>query len=608
MTGNKKDLKSTITTTFTFDDVINIFSDIDEKIISLHQCSSEDFLGLNKQFREFHNESKVISDNAQKVLDLITQDKTLEALRNLQILKEQLKTQIEKLDLFISNTNNIISGTIAGIERILFALRNLRQNLTTIKFLITNLNLEASYNKSSDDNTESAITDLFSSKVSIIKDIHATEQVFMDIKNILNDNQNKLSLLSGQNSYALEKSFISITKKINKLLEIRQSALKAIPRLKEITEESRGNVSQIITNLQYHDIIKQKIEHIQLTHRNLVHELDKISKEDGSTVLRHNHAKFFLKLRDIAGLQAAQLIHANKSYQNAIREITNSLKDTGESMTKISQLCNQFVSRPELFEILQEKDLQLQLEKLSDQVNTDKDHIEELSGSTIIALQKLRKVKDFYPSLHESIKMIISDVRSMTGRFKKIDHKENNNVGQIDLLINESDELIRNTCEEIDRESKNLFSLHKTQSSFIAGRTGYLNKLYSTTDELLSSREKSISEQLGTLHGHIKEGSNITQSIRNSIDQVKYYDFFEKVIEEIIYELNNINYKLKSIDSQDEDLSKEKNLAYLKNHYTMESEHRIHDSFSRITDNGNNTQPISIDLNEQEDEDNLELF
>ena len=599
---------SAITDTYSFEKVIAIFSDIDEKIVSLHNCSSEDFLGLNRQFKEFYAESKTISDNAQTVLDLITRDKTLEALRNLQLLKEQLKSQISKVELFLSNTGNIIYSAISGIERILFALRNLRQNLVTVKYLITSIKFEASCESKHYGGEEADISGLFSNTENIIKEIHKYENVLVEIKQTLIDNQEKVTVLYEENCFALDKSFKKITNKINKLVDLRQSALKAIPRLRKLTEESRQNVSQIITNLQYHDIIKQKIDHIQGTHRNIVEELDSLRDNAEGKLMKHDHAKFFLRIRDIAGLQAAQLIHANKSYQNAIREITTSLRETGENMAGISQLCNQFVSQPELFEILHESDLQFQLRDLSGQVNRDKDYIEELSKSTTLALKRMMEIRRNGPSLEKSCMALTKRIAAAIELFRAASGSSNeNSIKQMSLLTGESEQLNASIREGIDNESESLYSLHKSQSSFIAGRTGYLDKLYNTTGDLLGARSKSLADRLRTLMGNIREGSNITQSIRRSIDKVRYYDYFEKVIEEIILELNDLNYKLKASDGDDQPSSKEKNLSYLKDQYTMESEHKIHDSYSR-TGQMADQSPAEIEQDAGRDDDNLELF
>lgn len=66
-------------------------------------------------------------------------------------------------------------------------------------------------------------------------------------------------------------------------------------------------------------------------------------------------------------------------------------------MAGISQLCNQFMSQPELFEVLHEKDLQLKFEKPSEQINNDREQIEELSVSTISAPGKLKEEKRTTP-------------------------------------------------------------------------------------------------------------------------------------------------------------------------------------------------------------------
>jgi hypothetical protein len=406
-------------------------------------------------------------------------------LRNLKILKEQLKNQILHVELFLKKNATFVKSGISDFESTLLSLRNLRQNLMTKKFLLANLKLEASCKNISGIENEKAIDDVNSSIENIIAGIHETETILLDIKKILLEHQNKMVVLSNENCSALESCFKSITNKINELVDLRQNALMAIPKLKQMTEDCRANVSQIITNLQYHDIIKQKMDHIQLTHRNLVNELDELGKK-GEPGEKHLYAKFFLKIRDIAGLQAAQLIHANKAYQNAIKEITNSLTGTGESMAEISQLCNQFISRPELFDVLNEKELELHLEKLSEQINRDKKHIKELSGSVGKALRKIRDVEEGRPDLRESATTLVEDIKIIIDRFQSTSNNGNQQgIDEIKTLMADSGLLTKIISETVKRLSENLQSINKAQSSFIEGRSGYLDKLYKITDDLL---------------------------------------------------------------------------------------------------------------------------
>jgi hypothetical protein len=95
--------------------------------------------------------------------------------------------------------------------------------------------------------------------------------------------------------------------------------------------------------------------------------------------------------------------------------------------------------------------------------------------------------------------------------------------------------------------------------------------------------------------------NKISSDIKISLEQIKYYDLFDKVIEEIILKLNEINGKFQNSSEADHVDS----LEYIKQRYTMESEHKIHATITSEhvveTFNFNSTGA-------EEDDDNLELF
>jgi hypothetical protein len=96
----------------------------------------------------------------------------------------------------------------------------------------------------------------------------------------------------------------------------------------------------------------------------------------------------------------------------------------------------------------------------------------------------------------------------------------------------------------------------------------------------------------------------ISSDIKTSIEQIKYYDFFDKVIEEIISKLNEIYLTLQNSNAGGDD-KKMNHLDYLKSNYTMESEHIIHDSLTKDSE----LDIFSLDsTSTDEEDDNLELF
>ena len=92
--------------------------------------------------------------------------------------------------------------------------------------------------------------------------------------------------------------------------------------------------------------------------------------------------------------------------------------------------------------------------------------------------------------------------------------------------------------------------------------------------------------------------SNVFDEVRSAVNKIQYYEYFESVINEIIDELNELNFRLKK-HSGDEADDKNQNLEKLREYYTMNTEFTIHDQVATGT-----TEDIEI----EEEGGDLELF
>jgi hypothetical protein len=157
----------------------------------------------------------------------------------------------------------------------------------------------------------------------------------------------------------------------------------------------------------------------------------------------------------------------------------------------------------------------------------------------------------------------------------------------VDLLSKVTQEVsgYRDGLEE--QVIKNISSDQYKQSTVLPDKIesyiGELNKI-----------EKKI---LDKLEQNNKLSESMLSDIQTSVGKIKYYDYFEKVITEIVDELNTINFKLKEGDDSIDD--RDKNLKHLKDHYTMNSEFLVHDQVARGED---------PDMDIEEEGGDLELF
>jgi hypothetical protein len=122
----------------TVEDAIDSFKLIDEKILNLLKCSSEDFLSLNDHFKNYHKESKNIAQNAANIVQAITDTQINKSFIDLKAIAEKFNSisltftnRVENLDVELKKASN-------KIENIKIKHHNFKQNMLSIKVLITN--------------------------------------------------------------------------------------------------------------------------------------------------------------------------------------------------------------------------------------------------------------------------------------------------------------------------------------------------------------------------------------------------------------------------------------------------------------------------------------
>ena len=126
---------SVITINSAINEFAEVFMGIDNQILQLHQCSSDDFLGLNADFKQYYHQAKEISTNATQIFNNLAEKESKQILSDLEDLYESLKKVQVK---FSEQLNRAIAllQSIADFQRKLFlAVKNLNQDILTLKFL-----------------------------------------------------------------------------------------------------------------------------------------------------------------------------------------------------------------------------------------------------------------------------------------------------------------------------------------------------------------------------------------------------------------------------------------------------------------------------------------
>ena len=579
---------------FSISEIADIFKQIDARILKLHECSNEDFSLLNRDFKLFYKQSKELESNAGSLFSIVSGSDSTTLLQLLNSFYQQLENNQKNMGQFSRDTQATFETILTVLDGLFFPLRNLSQDLMTVKFLIANQQLNSmcentpvSLSSESTDIT-SVLSDIKQACIASAKIISTYKQEFSSTANLFDNGSNS-------QMEAVDEILEKVHTTIILYGEKYEGAQGMLNQLSKKTELTTSSIAEIITKLQYQDIIRQKMEHIQASHRGLMQELNTIALDQETD----NRAAVYGKIKDIAALQAAQLIHANKEYQGAIESITENFRTIGDTLTTISSMCHDFTLDSSDNEDIHYVLLTKKLEKTSSVIQESIMFSERLVGEVKTLESLVVELLSIISILPDRIQILRKKLLE-NGQDADCNQKT---TKQINDLIAGIDSYNQNVVTSHANLSAKLLQLDQLLSRSQLSRSidGTFLQLASDLQNIVERLKHKSNEVYNLLERNQKLGSDVKRDINNAIQGVRYYDFFEAVIIEIIGELNEISRRV-ATSREASDYTAE-HLLNAKKLYTMASEHAIHDKIVN-----KDTSNIEPEKGKDSDDSEVEFF
>ncbi len=578
-------------------EIIILLSDIDVKITALNESSAKDFLTLNSNLKENYKLADKISGNAKQLFDILAGKDRNYLLKKLETFHTGLKFQIDGFADSVAKGSKVLENIQSAFNSMFIPVKNFNQNLMTMNFLLANLKLNLTYLNHEDIVINKS--DELIGKIKSIKEIYDVFDNKMNkIKALSSSMQDFFSHLKEQQTVTLETILEQIQSSVTILTAKYHEASIQMPLLTKKSEAYFDNVSKIITNLQFHDIIRQKMEHVQNTHKEIINELNAFDFKDTNASLAEHTSKF-LQIKDIAGVQVAQLIHTNQEYQDAIEKITINFLEIGDDMKAVSEMCTSFSGHHPHKGGSHFREIEANLEKSLELINKFGTDGEIFSHKVKTIVEAISNLKGDALKIENECSFIKGTLNTV---FELInyDDKKLPEINKLSKQVSELSKSIRSELEAMQKfflnaedETVILETLveNNFESKFSANLQKFSESIFSIV-KILNSDNAQVEEILKE-NGEI--GNQLAVDIQTSIEKVKYYDFFEQVIEEIILELNNIYLTIKS-DSMSKSEDQAIDLESLKKRYTMQSQRTIHERVLNEIDDNTSSESEEEDI------------
>ena len=578
---------------YSVEEIVSLFEDVDQKIQDLHQCSADDFLGLNAKFKNFYKESKSVSSDATTLLALFSHEQNEQLKEELTAGRTELQLSLDSMKEQQYETLRLVHDLGDAMSAYLFPLRHINNEFGILNMEL--IALEVSFRTALLQNNFDTVgfQQMIRDWEEFVYDITETKKLSQSFLEECEYSLHHIELIGGRGLRSLV-TLTELTEQGLILFDAKQKeSNQNLPAIRAKSDSVAKSIADVITSLQYQDIIRQKMEHIQQAHVKLLDDLQQIDLDKSPNAW----TQVLVQVRDISALQAAQLLATNKEYQAAIEAIALHFRTIAKEMTSVASICRSTMNdnddREQRSTITDLVDRFKRADALLARVlevfpECSREVLLIRDGASMLQKRIGGHVETFF-RLSTQVEVMLSPYRKTLGR-----HFEHYML-QVDEMLS----TMRRNMESVSVQKAiliesmaglGLYAKKLAESELLWDYVQLNVKRSHSLSERLLNTEQESNALLRKIETTCRSISDETQA---ALAAVRYYDFFENVIAEIVRGLSSMSSRI----CAEVDVAEHGDMSAVRDLYTMESERKIHDQFT-----GTNEEEAPAD------DDDLELF
>jgi len=526
------------------EEIKSIFIEIENKITALNQCSYDDFILFNDKLNNNLSLSSIISENLDELFELSGKDGNKKLIESILDDFNVLKSQIFDLEKVIETSIRELDALMTELNLIPVPLNNFNQNLSSLHLLLANLKLITTCGTKSLKGFGVDDSVYIEKVIDKVKDVcPVVEENIYGLINHLKSLQKELYELKKNELNSLFETadltfydFISTLDQINNGLNERYNIAKK-------TKNYYNDTKSIMSVLQYQNDIKRKVECFHSTNNSLLKELVKIEcKNSNNNKLSKNQ-----QISQIADDQISRILSINHEYQQTVEKISSGMINSRNEINNILSQSKFLSSVP---------------------ANSIKD---SERNSFEIFTNKLSRLLTVYNKFTEEISLVQKVVKELNDKYddaemmeRAIEQKIVDKILIEDFLVRPDPEVAQQAQKIYKIYSDNHFEKNKIKQKFdgiiesinsiikanavFSFKNGSIHHFESLLDNSKQKFEKLNSNTLlieNKYRETTRNGEEIVENVNQAVEQIKYYQFFEKTVKEVVSLLEQINRKIK---------------------------------------------------------------
>ncbi len=565
-----------------------------EIISSLYVLTKEtedQFLSIGSRLNDFYNRSGDTSSLASLLLGSMTGDEITETTKSLEDILVRMSAYLGQTDAAFNDSLSLLKDVQTTIHAIGEPLESFKKIVKKLKILSISTKIESAQLNTDNGGFITLADDV--EKLSLL--IHEKCKSIIDssamLNSIIGQTSSRMHSMDAKQQAQVGNIFQGIRSSLSTLTAKHERSAKAAEEISERLASISQNIGQVVMGMQFHDITRQQLEHVAAVLESLAKRLvSECAGQEGLTPPGDEAVKkMVIETGDLSELQSVQMNDARVKFMSAVNSIRESLAGIAISVVEMAEQTKEVTGTADLMTSSFFTNIESGISRVISSLQDNARASQELSGAVDSLLATVNTMSKFVDDIEEiggEIELIAVNARI------KAAHTGNEGA-PLGVIAEAIQRLSIEASVQKTAISDMLRGIITKTGELHGGISADVNGRLREVDEMAESLKRLL-VKLRHVHERIIEllrtidqiGQALAFDIQDCISGVTVHRQFEEAINAILSILKRITGESRRSVPVDGIHARKDALASLKRHYTMQSEHDIHESYegSKVID------------------------
>jgi methyl-accepting chemotaxis protein len=383
----------------------------------------------------------------------------------------------------------------------------------------------------------------------------------------------------------------STTSSLEELVTVNSRCSSFGSLVSSISAEVSGNIGEVVSSMQMHDMTRQQVEHIVEALERLSTKLEDIS---GTPPDSTDYSKLIIEAGDVCELQSAQLRFAASELCGAVHSIVDNLRDVA---SKQSQMASESLSTTGdgdtsggSFIDSMNRGMSTITDVLAKCAQSDR----EMSATLSKVADTMQEVSGFVTDIEEIGTEI--DLIALNAQVKAAHTgQEGAALGVLAEAIKRlsveaitQTELVSQTLLQINQSTTHLFQEANEETEQLGVRIAVMEEELTTILAALGSMNSDLMRLLSGLSERV---GKLTDDIERATACIDVHERVKHMSDDVMAALDRIVSRSRELEPAS--LEFKDNLRHMEERYTMQSERHIHEAIARKRSGGSESAAVT---------------